>query len=237
MNNLPPYIKSLITGNINNNESIAAKTVEPLSTLVRLAIYTYKPMGTKLSIGEYKVSFHEPAYLAGIYRYINGDNKDDIHYLHTPIDIACKYLLNGDRMQKCPKINTIFTLAKKGLNELKKTYSSHHVIGHCIDHYLFIIDYYMTKAGLHDENEKQITEKLDHYVSKPLSQEEVEKHNKMMDIWKDDDINLAIELLQKITTADNNERPCYIRSLELLLLPMDERTKIKNGSKIIANEY
>ena len=232
---MPSNIKALITGHSDSAANNDTKIVEPLSTMIRLAIFAYKSSGTKLSIKDFKIAYHEPAYLAGIYRCLNGDNKEDIHYLHSPIDIACQQLLTADKRKVCPDINTIFKMAKDGLDKLKQTYESYPVIGHCIAHYQFIIDYNMTKTGFQGENRNNI-EMLDKYVSKSLSDGDSHKYIKMMEVWKDDEINIAINLLHRIMIADNSEKACYVKALEICLLPIDERVRAKSNTTQIIDD-
>lgn len=236
MNYISSNFKGMISGHSNTTSHDITKIVEPLSTIIRLAIFNYKPIGTKLSIQNYKISYHEPAYLSGVYRCINGDNKEDIHYLHIPIDIACQQLLTKDNIYKYPNICQLFGIAKEGLVKLKNTYAEYPVIGQCIDRYLFIIDYNMTKSGLQSEISTQL-KVLDPYVSKPLNGDDSIKYIKMMEVWKDEDILNSINLLKLIIDADNNERSCFIKALETCLLPIDERVQTKTGNKsIIIND-
>lgn len=234
---IPPNIKAMLTGTGHSDATAndATKIVEPLSTVIRLAIYSHKPIGTKLSIREFKISYHEPAYLSGVYRCFNGDNKEDIHYLHHPIDIACQQLLTKEKIQSCPKINIVFSMAKEGLIKLKKTYENYPVIGHCIDHYQFLIDYNMTKIEFLEQDKNNL-QMLDKYVSKDLSENDSQKYIKMMDVWKDDEINGVIDLLNRITTADDSEKSCYVKALEICLLPIDERVKSKSCVKTLIND-
>lgn len=231
---IPPNIKAMLTGHSDATANDVTKVVEPLSTIIRLAIFSHKPAGTKLSIQDFKISYHEPSYLAGMYRCLNGDNKEDIHYLHYPIDIACQQLLTVEKIKACPKIHTVFTMAKEGLARLKKTYEHYPVIGHCIDHYQFIIDYNMTKMGLQGQDKNNL-EMLDKYVSKNLNGDDSQHYIKMMDVWKDDEINSVIDLLIRILTADNSEKHCYVKALEICLLPIDERVKAKSSIKSIVD--
>ena len=57
-----------------------------------------------------------------------------------------------------------------------------------------------------------------------------------MYVWKDDEINSVIDLLQQIMTADNSEKNCYVKALEIWLLPIDERVKSKSNTKAIADD-
>ena len=75
----------------NNKNDI----LDPLSIIVKLFIYYYKPLGTKISIGNNRIYIQDSTYIQGLVRRYNGDSKNDINILLCPILYACiTYLKN-----------------------------------------------------------------------------------------------------------------------------------------------
>ena len=76
------YMKSKDTKNI---------LLEPLSCLIKLVILSQKIQGTKISIYNNSILFHEPSITQGVLRTYQGDSRDDLHNLCFPIMIALKW--------------------------------------------------------------------------------------------------------------------------------------------------
>ena len=66
--------------------------MDPLSVIIKLFIYAYKPNGTKLSIGANKINIQEPGLFQGFMRKIYGDQKNDINIILFPIIYDTKFL-------------------------------------------------------------------------------------------------------------------------------------------------
>ncbi len=109
--------------------------IDPLTCIIKLALINYYPLGTKLSINNNTINFCSGGYLQGIYRFIYGDGREDLHNLYNPICKAIKwyYTENDDN------ITYLFDLARRGLVQLKSTYPSNNTIQYTLDHYIDII--------------------------------------------------------------------------------------------------
>ena len=89
-------IKMLFDTSINIINSINANKneyLDPLSIIVILAINSYKPIGTKISIYDNKLFLSEKSILQGSIRSLYGDKKTDIKLLYLSILFACKLFL------------------------------------------------------------------------------------------------------------------------------------------------
>lgn len=204
------------------------KIIEPLCAMIRLVLFSFKPIGTKLSISEHKLSYNEPGYLQGTFRLFNGDTKENLHHLYFPISIACQKFLTKTYLEQCPGIEIIFKIAKRGINVLKTTYNESPIVGHCLDLYLFIIDYHLLKLGISDET--QINEyNLEQYINKPLSNEQSQQYLKLTHIWENKFIKIIIDLLNIVSTAECIDKPYYIQTIETFLIPFDNKIKINFG--------
>ncbi len=135
--------------------------MEPLTTMIRLAILHYKPEGTKISIHSNKIVYQAPTLLQGTIRWSNGDKRNDLHNLYLPISIACEMYQPQENREIC----NIFEHTVQGLINLQKSYtrnSESNLVGHCLNHYIDIIQ----------EHTTPLIEEIDytvlHTTSKPI---------------------------------------------------------------------
>ena len=62
--------------------------LEPLSCVLKIALLQHKDSGTKFSVINNSLQFHEPSFLQGITRSLGGDSRQDLHNICHPI-IKC----------------------------------------------------------------------------------------------------------------------------------------------------
>ena len=113
------------------NEKDKNSIIEPLICLTRLAILEFKPVGTKISIFNNRISYNEPNILQGAVRWSNGDARDDLHNIFLPLNKASVWY----DVSK-PDIQNIFKFAIRGLEKLKRSYSRNSTINHSIQYYI-----------------------------------------------------------------------------------------------------
>jgi hypothetical protein len=114
--------------------------IDPLSAIIRLVINGYKPIGTKICIFENRIALQEPSYIQGSLRKINGDNKEDLHFLLDPIKNSCERYFKINNEERKEKIKFLFEKAKIGLINLKTTYTDFPLISRCIELYINYIN-------------------------------------------------------------------------------------------------
>lgn len=115
--------------------------LDPLSSIIRLALLNFKEKGSKISISNNRIYFQSPSLLQGPTRWAYGDNRNDLHNLCTPIEKAVVWYdpcHNND-------IKQIFEYAVKGLQNLKMAYirdknGDSNLVCHSIVHYIGIIN-------------------------------------------------------------------------------------------------
>jgi hypothetical protein len=146
--------------------------LEPLSTILKLALISFEEEGTKIAISNNSVVIQRPTILQGTIRYINGNNREEIHYLLKPI-IRCieLYSANTD-----PNVRYIYDLAIDGLEKLKRSYGS------MSSNVCYTIDLYITVLrGSHD--------------IKLTDTESQDNMSIFKDIWDERDVGLLASLL------------------------------------------
>ena len=110
--------------------------LDPLTTMIKLAILGYKPIGTKLAIDNNKIYFQEPTFSQGLLRWVYGNKRYELHQLLHPIGKAVKRYDIKDN-----SILIIFQLAVKGLNQLKLSYKNNSsLVIHSLELYISIIN-------------------------------------------------------------------------------------------------
>jgi len=114
----------------NNNHSI----IDPLTCLIRLAMLEFKPINTKISIKNNRITYNDPNILQGALRWTNGDNRADIHNIYNPILKAIQWYEPENE-----DIKNIFKYAVKGLEKLKMSYEENSIISHSIEYYITFI--------------------------------------------------------------------------------------------------
>jgi hypothetical protein len=93
--------------------------LDPLSTIIKLFIYSYKPIGTKIAIINNKLVIQELGIFQGPIRTLYGDSKNDINIIFFPIIYACDKYLSIDK--KCRYI-LLFKKLLESFKKLKETY-------------------------------------------------------------------------------------------------------------------
>ena len=134
--------------------------LDPLSTIIKLAIVGTKPLGTKIHVHKNTISIHEPNFSQPMLRYMKRANKYDLHLLHEAIEYACcEFLCEafdsaititqipafGSTMIRRKSLSPrqllpgLFKGAIKGLELLKETYEDFPIITICLQYYINII--------------------------------------------------------------------------------------------------
>ncbi len=117
--------------------------LDPLSVIIKLAILSNKPIGTKLFISNNIVSFQEPGPFQAFCRYWFNTNKTDLQYLYNPIELACSFYLSETMVAKHSKLNDLFKGAQNGILRLMETYKQCSIIRLCLNYYYTLISNYL----------------------------------------------------------------------------------------------
>ena len=142
------------------NQPASEKILDPMSTIIRLAIISYRAPGTKISIHNNSMYFQNPDFLQVPLRMSYSDNRSDLHNLHNPILKSLEwYDLKHDYMQH------IFRLAQKGLKQLKDCYKSvseSNLVCHSLDYYSKMID---VELGKYSKDKNTLSPVLDYNLN------------------------------------------------------------------------
>lgn len=116
--------------------------LDPLSVIIKLFIYSYKPIGTKLSICNNKVIIQEVGMFQGTVRGFMGDCKNDINIIIFPILYACVKYLTGENKVR---FYSIFERVLLSFDILKETYNGNEIV-YNIDQLKTIISSFLSSS-------------------------------------------------------------------------------------------
>ena len=194
----------------NKKVDLQLYILDPLSVIIKLAILSNKPIGTKLCIDNNIIYLQEPGPFQSLCRYIFNSNKTDIQYLYNPIELACKHFLSSKCVEQNPKIKELFKCSQNGLLKLIDTYKNCSVMRLCLNYYLSLITNY-----LEDKNNTSLFRRDNmsiFYTTELL--------NKLNQLWTPDKIKIILNLTTYLTSNENADTD--VKSLETIMDGIDK---------------
>ncbi len=196
----------------NTKINVKLFILDPLSVIVKLAILSNKPVGTKLLIQNNVIYFQEPGPFQAVCRLIYKSNKTDLQYMYNPINIACLHFLSKSFVEKTPRIKNLFICAQNGLKKLIETYKSCSIITITLNYYYAILSNHIQQA--YNEN-MFIKDGFTNYYSQTLN----EALNKQ---WTDEKIKVVLDIISFLLKYNDN--PNNVKSLETIMEGIDANT-------------
>lgn len=195
----------------DNNTNLHLFILDPLSVIIKLAIISNKPVGTKLRIDNNIIYLQEPGPFQAVCRYVLKSNKTDIQYIYNPIELACNKYLTKTVIQQHPKIKDLFKCAQNGILRLIETYKSCSVMRICLNYYLSLIANYL------DEKNNDSLFRKDG-MSPFYTLEILEKLSK---IWTQEKIKIVLNLTTFLSSDESAET--NVKSLETIIDGIDKQ--------------
>ena len=142
-----------------------AEWLDPVGTIIRLAVLAFRSSGTKISISNHEIHNDHYYFLIQAFKrtFLTGGAKEDLHNLSAPVFHAVKWL----QPNKDPKAQVIFLLARKGLEELVSTYKGQTLIQQYLKNTLMK----MIDEGLKGNPLKEEDFHVSSWDTNPLAQE------------------------------------------------------------------
>ena len=198
----------------NTTINIKSYILDPLSVIIKLAILSNKPVGTKLLIQNNVIYFQEPGPFQSIARMFYKTNKTDLQYIFNPLNVACLNFLSKTFTDKTPRMKKLFLCAQNGLKRLIETYKSCSIITLTLNYYYALLTNHIQQ--IYNEN-MFIKDSFTCYYTQPMC----ETLNKQ---WSDAKIKVVLDLITFL--LDNvNDAASNVRSLETIINGIDENTK------------
>ena len=131
---------SLLTNFFKKKKS-DKQILDPLTTIIKIALLSFYKKGSKLSIINNKICIQEPTFYQGTIRWTYGDSRSKLYNLREPIE----YCMLWFPYSRYKELKNIYLLAIKGLKKLKESYNTldsddYDLIEHLIDYYIKIIN-------------------------------------------------------------------------------------------------
>jgi hypothetical protein len=197
----------------NKTVDLQLYILDPLSVIIKLAILSNKPIGTKICISNNIIFLQGPGPFQAFCRYIFSTTKSDIQYIYNPIQLACQQYLSKDAVSKNPKLKELFKCAQNGLIRLSETYKSCSIIRLCINYYATLIDNHL------QEIYNDALFKSD--ILTPLYTSELTKI--FTKLWTQERIKIILNLTTFLIGDEHAE--ANVKSIETIMIDIDTQVQ------------
>ena len=168
--------------------------LDPLSLVIKLYIYSYKPVGTKISILNNKIEFQETGIFQSTVRTINGDTKNDLINMLFPLTYACEKYLDYYNKEKYIEI---FEQVLTSLDKLNQVYQSNEIT-HNIEQLKNIVSKFI--------NEKKFNpQSIISNYNEPASELKKSFYTQTNSVWTENRLMMLIGYIKEIDNSDSNE--------------------------------
>ena len=168
--------------------------LDPLSTVIKLYIYSFKPLGTKMSILGNKIVIQDIGIFQSTVRTINRDTKTDLINILFPLVYACEIYLSDNSDQK---FRIIFKRIIKSLNDLNTIYQINEM-NHNIEQLKNIVTNFLSDKNF---NPNTIILNWDEPASK-LKKSFYAQTNL---IWTEDRLNILFGYINEISNTNQDD--------------------------------
>ena len=191
------------------NTNYKLYVLDPLSTIIKLAIIGNKPVGTKLYVYENIIYIQEPGPFQALCRMYYNTNKTDLQYLYNPIYYACQTYLSDKFIDKTPAIKKLFSSAITGLIRLKDTYKSCPIIALCLNLYISVIENHLDEHNVESLFKKDAM--TTHYDAPTLAV--------MQNFWNSDRIKVVLDITEFL--CKDYSASSHVQSLQIFMTTTD----------------
>jgi hypothetical protein len=188
--------------------------LDPLSVIIKLAILSNKPVGTKICISRNIIYFQEPGMFQGVCRYFLKTNKTDLQYMYNPIELACQHYLSKSSIQQNPKLKDLFKCAQNGIIKLIETYKQCSIMRLCLNYYFSLISNYLDETCIENLFRKDNMTPI--YT--------VELVSSLHKIWTPERIKIILNLTTYLNSATNADSD--VKSMETIIDNIDLQTQV-----------
>lgn len=168
--------------------------LDPLSLVIKLYIYSFKPIGTKISILNNKIDIQEMGFFQSAVRTIKGDTKNDLINMLFPLTYACEIYLCKETRNK---YKCVFERIIKSFDNLNEVYQINET-SHNIDQLKNIVTNFLSDDNF---NPKTIILNWEENAS-TLKKSFYKQTNS---IWTKDRLDILFGYINEISNADSDE--------------------------------
>jgi len=161
-----------------------------------LSLIHHKSLGTKVSVNNNSIQYHEPTLYQGAMRTYQGDSRDDLHNLCYPITVALRWFPKGNK-----HYDLFYEQCIQGLAYLKNNYDHNSIINHTLSHYITLINDNNTEGDIPES---------------PLI-------NELREFWKEEEIEIIYMIYKYALTLEDTEKIIYLNMLETILTEKEKQ--------------
>ncbi len=186
----------IIESYMKSTETQKKIILEPLSCILKLSLIHHKSLGTKISVNNNSIQYHEPTLYQGAIRTYQGDSRDDLHNLCYPITVALRWFPKGNK-----HYDLFYEQCIQGLAYLKNNYDHNSIINHTLSHYITLINDNNTEGDIPES---------------PLI-------NELREFWKEEEIEIIYMIYKYALTLEDTEKIIYLNMLETILTEKEKQ--------------
>lgn len=168
--------------------------LDPLSLVIKLYIYSYKPLGTKISILNNKIDIQECGIFQSTVRTFKGDTKNDLINMLFPLTFACETYLNETNQAQYAGL---FFQTIKSLDKLNEIYQINE-IAHNIEQLKNIVSNFLLSSSF---NPKTIVSNWD----EPASVLKKSFYKQTNSVWTDERLAILFGYIHEINNSISDE--------------------------------
>ena len=210
--------------------------LEPLQAMTQLAIMTYCPVGSKLSISNNLLCIQIPSWSQSVTRSYNHDKKDDLFFLFSVINrFNSFYLFLRNKQGKTSELFDILVeMSKSGLDKIIHTYSRG---GGDYTHLLQTLKMYrkmLERPDVFTEKSSSINDKSsgivnsEHYKEKKIENEKDKNIDgifvKISELYTEEHLSIIYNTL-KLIKKHPEDCVTYMNGLNYIFTPINTEIK------------
>lgn len=185
--------------------------LDPLSLVIKLYIYSFKPVGTKISILNNRVEFQEAGIFQSTVRTLNRDTKNDLINMLFPLTYACEKYLNFNNKEK---YRCIFQQVLISLDKLNQIYQSNEIT-HNIEQLKNIITKFIGEKKFNPDT-------IISNYNEPASVLKKSFYTQTNSVWTENRLKILIGYIEEISTSESEENTlALIVSLNSFMIWID----------------
>jgi hypothetical protein len=189
--------------------------LEPLQALTQLALLSFCPKGSKLTIANNLLNIQTPNWSQGMIRLYNNDGRDDLFFLFNAIVRFNRFYkhLSDENTEYTELFTILVNLSKKGIDKLLQTYANTEqpALLHTLQLYRTLLD----KPSMFTETEEPIVDKT-HSGASAGNIDDV--FIKIRTLYNKHELTILYQTLVMLE-KNPDQYTIYILGLNTLLLP------------------
>jgi hypothetical protein len=168
--------------------------LDPLSVIVKLYIYSYKCIGTKISVKNNRLTIQDTGLFQSTVRTLMRDTKNDLNIIFNPIIFACDMYLKEEYKEK---YKSFFEGTLLAFHKLKETYTGTDIV--------YTIDNLKTNVELFINNSNYDMNLIISNINEPSYQIKKQIYENISKIWSEKRLEILFGYLYELENYKTEE--------------------------------